>query len=53
VKQGLAQGILIIVAGDTTIRLVPPLTINKSEVDYLMGVLLPLIQNFIAQPKAA
>jgi len=53
VKQGLAQGILINVAGDTTIRLVPPLTINKNEVDYLMGVLLPLIQNFIAQPKAA
>jgi acetylornithine aminotransferase len=53
VKQGLAKGILINVAGDTTIRLVPPLIINKSEVDYLLGVLLPLIQDFIAQPKAA
>ncbi len=53
VKQGLAKGILINVAGDTTIRLVPPLNINKIEVDYLLGVLLPLIQDFIAQPKAA
>lgn len=53
VKQGLAKGILINVAGDTTVRLVPPLIINKSEVDYLLGVLLPLIQDFVAQPKAA
>ncbi len=53
VKQGMAKGILINVAGDTVVRLVPPLIIHETEANYLLGVLLPLIQEFIAQPKAA
>jgi acetylornithine/N-succinyldiaminopimelate aminotransferase len=53
VTQGLAKGILINVAGDTTVRLVPPLIIDESEAMHLLGVLIPMIQNFIAQPKAA
>ena len=53
VKQGMAKGVLINVAGDTTVRLVPPLIITETEASYLLGVLIPLIQEFVAQPKAA
>jgi acetylornithine/N-succinyldiaminopimelate aminotransferase len=53
VTQGLTKGILINVAGDTTVRLIPPLVMSLNDATHLLGVLLPMIQNFIAQPKAA
>jgi len=34
------------------IRLLPPLIISAAEVDELVAILVPLVRDFLAQPRA-
>ena len=43
------QGLLISVTADSVIRLVPPLIMTLSEADQVTSVLVPLIQQFLAE----
>jgi acetylornithine aminotransferase len=46
VKQALAQGLLINVTNEKTVRLLPPLTWQREHSDQLLGTLCPLIEAF-------
>jgi acetylornithine aminotransferase len=46
VKSALQQGLLINVANEKTIRLLPPLIINDQEIDQLVIILTTLIQEY-------
>ena len=46
-QQCLDHGLLISVTADSVIRLVPPLILTQSEADDVIGILCPLIQNFL------
>lgn len=46
VKQALAQGLLINVTNDKTVRLLPPLIWQREHSDQLLGTLCPLIEAF-------
>jgi acetylornithine/N-succinyldiaminopimelate aminotransferase len=46
--QAADAGLLISVTADSVIRLVPPLIINAAEIDELVGILCPLIKQFLA-----
>jgi 4-aminobutyrate aminotransferase len=39
IEQAFRRGLLILGAGDNTIRLSPPLTINRDQADFAMEVL--------------
>ena len=43
------QGLLISVTADTVIRLVPPLIMTIAEADEVVAILVPLIQQFLAE----
>ena len=43
-------GLLISVTADSVVRLVPPLILTMAEADELVGILCPLIQQFLAEP---
>ena len=43
-------GLLISVTADSVVRLLPPLVITAAEVDELVGILVPLLRAFLAQP---
>ncbi|MDQ6882076.1 MAG: aspartate aminotransferase family protein, partial [Pseudomonadota bacterium] len=43
-------GLLISVTADSVIRLVPPLIITEAEADEIVGLLVPLVKKFIAEP---
>lgn len=53
VKQALDQGLLINVTAERVVRLLPPLIINRQEVDALLDILCPLILQWPAQSDAA
>ena len=42
-------GLLISVTADTVIRLVPPLIITAAEADEIVGLLVPLVKQFLAE----
>ena len=44
------RGLLISVTADTVIRLVPPLIITIAEADEIVSILVPLVQELMAQP---
>ncbi|KAF1021410.1 MAG: Acetylornithine aminotransferase [Paracidovorax wautersii] len=52
--MGLAAeaGLLLSVTADRVVRLVPPLIITQAEADQLVGILVPLIQRFLAAKSA-
>ncbi len=43
------KGLLISVTADTVIRLVPPLIMTRAEADEVASILVPLIQQFLAE----
>ena len=47
VKQALARGLLINVTADNVIRLLPPLVMSQDEAQQLLGILCPLIKDFL------
>ncbi len=49
-QRALEAGLLISVTADSVIRLVPPLILTTAEADELVGILCPLIQQFLAEP---
>ncbi|MEQ1529286.1 MAG: aspartate aminotransferase family protein [Methylococcales bacterium] len=49
VKLALAQGLLINVTNENTIRLLPPMIINNQQIDQLITTLSMLIQEYTAQ----
>jgi acetylornithine aminotransferase len=53
VKRALEAGLVTNVTADKVIRLLPPLVIAKSEAEMLVGILAPLIRQFLAQTPAA
>ena len=58
VKKALEAGLLVNVTNDNVVRLLPPLTFSRSDVDMLVGLLAALIKEFLAgastaQPAAA
>jgi acetylornithine aminotransferase len=42
-------GLMISVTADTVVRLVPPLILTQAEADEIMGLLVPQIQQFLAE----
>jgi acetylornithine aminotransferase len=48
-QQAADKGLLISVTADTVIRLVPPLIMTVSEADEVVSILVPLIQQFLAE----
>jgi acetylornithine aminotransferase len=49
VKQALEAGLLINVTADKVVRLLPPLVMNREEAQQLVGILAPLVKNFLSQ----
>jgi acetylornithine aminotransferase len=49
VKQALEAGLLINVTADKVVRLLPPLVMNREEAQMLVGILAPLVKNFLSQ----
>ena len=51
--QALQAGLLLSVTADSVIRLLPALTMNESEADEVVALLVPLVKEFLAtSPKA-
>jgi len=50
--QAARAGLLISITADTVVRLLPPLIISAAEVDELLGILVPLIRDFLSAPQA-
>ena len=51
VGQCAENGLLISVTADSVVRLVPPLIINAKEIDELVGILAPLVQQHLAKTE--
>jgi acetylornithine/N-succinyldiaminopimelate aminotransferase len=49
VKRCAANGLLISVTADTVVRLVPPLILTTAEADEMVGILCPLIKQFLSE----
>ena len=49
VKRCAADGLLISVTADTVVRLVPPLILTTAEADEMVGILCPLIKQFLSE----
>ena len=43
------KGLLISVTADTVVRMVPPLIITKAEIDEVVGILIPLVIQLLAE----
>jgi acetylornithine aminotransferase len=50
-QRAVDAGLLISVTADSVVRLVPPLIITSAEADELVGILCPLIKQFLAEPQ--
>jgi acetylornithine aminotransferase len=53
VERALKAGLLINVTMDKVVRLLPPLTLSQDEARQLVGILAPLIRDFLSQPAPA
>ncbi|RRD68221.1 aspartate aminotransferase family protein [Comamonadaceae bacterium OH2310_COT-174] len=51
IQQAADAGLLISVTAERVIRLLPALIITEAEADELVQRLLPVVQNFLAQPR--
>ena len=49
--QAAQAGLLLSITADSVIRLLPALIISADEADELVGILVPLVRAFLAQPK--
>lgn len=49
VKQALEAGLLINVTADKVVRLLPPLVMSQDEGAQLVGILAPLVKNFLSR----
>lgn len=49
INRAAEHGMLISVTADSVVRLLPPLIISAAEIDELLGRLLPLIRQFLAE----
>jgi acetylornithine/N-succinyldiaminopimelate aminotransferase len=47
------RGLLISVTADSVIRMVPPLILTTAEANEIVGILVPLVKEFLAEPVAA
>jgi acetylornithine/N-succinyldiaminopimelate aminotransferase len=45
-------GLMISVTAERVIRLLPPLIISRPEVDQVLAILMPLVKDFLASPRA-
>lgn len=45
------RGLLISVTADNVVRLLPPLIISAAEIDELLGILVPLLREFLDTPR--
>jgi acetylornithine/N-succinyldiaminopimelate aminotransferase len=48
-KRACDAGLLLSVTADTVVRLVPPLILKQSEADEMVAILVPIIQQFLAE----
>jgi len=44
-------GLLLSVTADSVIRLVPPLILTEAEADQIVALLVPLVKDFLAEPR--
>jgi acetylornithine aminotransferase len=51
-SRALGAGLLLSVTADRVVRLLPPLIISADEIDEVVRRLLPLIKDFLAEPRA-
>lgn len=51
--RALEAGLLLSVTADTVVRLLPPLILTEEEADEIVGILVPLIQSFLAEETSA
>jgi len=49
INRAAEAGLLISVTADNVIRLLPPLIITQAELDEMLGLLLPLVRQFLAE----
>lgn len=49
INRAAEAGLLISVTADSVIRLLPPLIITQAELDEMLGLLLPLVRQFLAE----
>ena len=49
--QALEAGLLLSVTADSVIRLLPALTMTQAEADEVVAILVPLVKNFLNNPK--
>jgi len=49
INRAAEAGLLISVTADNVIRLLPPLIISQAELDEMLGLLLPLVRQFLAE----
>jgi acetylornithine aminotransferase len=47
--RAMEAGLLINVTRDRVIRMLPPLILNRDEADRIVAILVPLIQQFLAE----
>lgn len=52
INKCLADGLILIAAGDTVIRFVPPLIIGKTEIDSMITTLRKILPEFVNAPSA-
>ena len=51
--RAMEAGLLLSVTADSVVRLVPPLILSQEEADEIVSILVPLIQQFLAETPAA
>ena len=51
-NRALDAGLLLSVTADKVVRLLPPLIFTPAQADELIGILIPLIKQFLSEPKA-
>jgi len=51
-NRALEAGVLLSVTADTVVRLLPPLIFTTAEADELVSILVPIVRQFLSEPKA-
>jgi acetylornithine/N-succinyldiaminopimelate aminotransferase len=51
-NRALDAGVLLSVTADTVVRLLPPLIFTTAEADELVSILVPIVRQFLSEPKA-
>jgi acetylornithine aminotransferase len=49
--RAMQAGLLLSVTADSVVRLVPPLILSQAEADEIVGLLVPVIKTFLAEPQ--